>query len=391
MRNSNIPALDIDLYDPASLNEPYECYRVMRDTASIVYLPKYGFYAMSRFADVQAALKDWQRFSSSAGVALSDAANAPIATSVLGAEGADHTKRKEMLSRPISGKNLTALRERITAEADKLIEGLVARGRFDGVRDLARHLPVTIVYELLGLPELSPDELLEGSEGSFNSLGPENSPLTVSGTAMALKMKAYAESCSRDRLKPGGWAANLFEMADQGIIDENRARGMMFDYLGPSLDTTILATGNAVKLFADNPDQWQALREKPSAIPGAINEIVRIESPIQIFSRLVREETEWGDQTIPAGSRVLMLYGSANRDERRWTDPERFDIFRENKDHVGFGYGVHSCLGANLARLEITALLSAMLPQIETLKVARSERMISNSLRGWRSLDVAIN
>lgn len=170
-----------------------------------------------------------------------------------------------------------------------------------------------------------------------------------------------------------------------------QAGALIFDYLGPSLDTTITATGNAVKFFADHPDQWQALRERPSAIPDAINEVLRLESPVQAFARLVTEDIAWGEQSLPKGARLLLLYGSANRDERRWDDPERFDIARDARDQPGFGHGPHQCAGANLARLEMTALLSAMIDRVERIELTEARPLLNNFLRGYEKLQVTLH
>jgi cytochrome P450 len=170
-----------------------------------------------------------------------------------------------------------------------------------------------------------------------------------------------------------------------------QASALIFDYLGPSLDTTITATTNAVKLFGEHPDQWRVLREKPYMVPNAINEVIRLESPVQGFSRRLTRDTAWGSQFLPQGARVLLLYGSANRDERRWEQPRRFEITRANNDHIGFGHGVHACAGANLARLEMAALLTAMVSRIEEIRIDSCEVLINNFLRGFRQLLVTVH
>lgn len=390
MPGYNVPDVDLDLYADEALLDPYENYALLRDTAPIVRLPKYDVYVMSRFADVQAALKNWQLFSSASGVGLNEYGNGVLSRSTLGSDDPIHAERRAILARPLSPARVNALRARIAEEAEKLVEGLVRRGSFDAATDLARHLPATIVYDLLGVPDVSVDDLLEWTKGGFNSLGPGDNPRTTAGLELSHNMMAYAASCTPDRVKPGGWADYLFAEARNGVIDIEQAAALIFDYLGPSLDTTITATTNAVKLFGDHPEQWQALRARPAGIPNAINEIVRLESPIQAFTRLVTEDVTWGDQRLPRGARVLMLFGSANRDERRWDEPERFDISRSNADQLGFGHGIHMCAGANLARMEIAVLLSAMLPRIESIEIDEAKLLLNNFLRGYERLDVTV-
>lgn len=390
MPDYNIPDVDLDIYAEDALLNPYENYAMLRDTAPIVRLPKYDVYVMSRFADVQAALKNWKLFSSASGVGLNEQGNAVLSRSTLGSDDPIHAERRAVLARPLTPARVNAVRARISEEAEKLVAGLVRRGSFDAATDLSRHLPATVVYDLLGVPEVSVDDLLEWTKGGFNSLGPTDNPRTTAGLTLSYNMMGYAAGCTPDRVNPGGWADYLFKEAEKGVIDVEQAGALIFDYLGPSLDTTITATTNAVKLFGDHPEQWQALRARPSAIPNAINEVLRLESPVQAFARLVTEDASWGDQKLPRGARVLMLFGSANRDERRWDEPERFDITRSNADQLGFGHGIHSCAGANLARMEITALLSAMLPRIESIEINEAELLLNNFLRGYEKLHVTV-
>src|SRR5262249_43167748 len=144
---------------------------------------------------------------------------------------------------------------------------------------------------------------------------------------------------------------------------------MMNDYMGPSLDTTIFATSNALWLFANNPDQWDILCQNPSMIPNAVNEVIRIESPIQNFSRVLTRDHEVDGTVMPAGARVIVSYGSANRDPRKWDDPDRFDVNRRAMDHLGFGFGIHQCIGNNLARMEISALLKALTKRVKRFEL----------------------
>jgi cytochrome P450 len=192
------------------------------------------------------------------------------------------------------------------------------------------------------------------------------------------------------RLKPGGWAARLWDAADRGEIPRDRCPVMLNDYWGPSLDTTIFATSSAIWLFAEHPDQWDLVREDPSLIPHAVNEVLRLESPISQFSRVATRDHEFDGVTVPAGSRVLMMYGSANRDERKWENPERFDVLRRPSDHLAFGRGEHQCVGQPLARMEVRALLGALAARVERFEVRHMERAVNNMLRGICKLEVTV-
>ena len=166
---------------------------------------------------------------------------------------------------------------------------------------------------------------------------------------------------------------------------------LFIDYLAPSLDTTISALGNAVWLFATHPDQWQILQEEPDRIKAAFNEVLRIESPITCFTRVAKVFASVGGFELPAGSRVLVSFAAANRDERRWEEPDRFDITRESAGHLAFGYGEHACVGMGLARLEGAAVLASLVERVGTIELNGSPvRKRNNLIRSFRSLPVKV-
>jgi cytochrome P450 len=192
-------------------------------------------------------------------------------------------------------------------------------------------------------------------------------------------------------LPEGCFGARIQRAAERGEIERARCPSLFVDYLGPSLDTTISGIGNAVWLFATHPDQWELLRAEPQRIKAAFNEALRLESPISGFTRVARVDAVVGDVTIPAGSRVLVSFASANRDERRWDDPERFDITRESAGQLAFGHGEHACVGMGLARLEGAAVLRALVERVEHIELAgEPERKLNNLIRSFRSLPVAV-
>jgi cytochrome P450 len=387
----NIPDVDIDIYAAEALADPYENYRIFRDTAPIVRLPKYDLYLMARFADLQAALKDSQLFSSASGVAMNDLMNSVIVGSSLVTDDPLHAQLRAIVSRPLAPGRVKELREHIFDLAEKLVDRLVTQRDFDAATELAQYLPVSVVSDLVGLPEEGRERMLDWAAATFNSLGPRGLKLTESALPILGEMVDYARGCTADRVKPGSWVAQLYDACDAGEIRFEQVGQLMGDYLGPSLDTTILATSNAISLFAKHPDQWDKLRANPSRIPNAINEVLRIESPIQGFSRLLTDDFELEGQRLHKGARVLMMYASGNRDERRWDSPEQFDIDRRVAEQMAFGHGVHLCMGASLARLEITALLTALIRRVERFEVHEASLVSNNILRGFQTLKVTVH
>jgi cytochrome P450 len=303
----------------------------------------------------------------------------------------EHDVLRKVIQKPLLPNELRALTERITTEAETLVERLVAKGRFDAATELAPHLPVSIVSDLVGLPEAGRERMLEWAAANFDCFGPLNDR-TVAAFEIVKEMVHYAYTeAVPGKLRPGGWAAQIYDAADRGEIDHAQAPAMMNDYMGPSLDTTIFATSSAIWLLAQHPEQWAALRENPALIPSAVNEVLRIESPIQNFGRNVTRDTEIDGVTLPAGSRVIVSYGSANRDERKWDEPEHFDIRRKAVDHMAFGHGVHVCVGQHLARIEIQALLKALVKRVERFEIVAAERGLNNVLRGLKRLEIAVH
>lgn len=379
------PELDADLFDDAAVADPYPLYRAIRDLGPAVWLPAHGVWAIGRFADVRSALAADDTLLSGRGVGLNEMVNAQPARVTLTTDGDVHRRLRSVLVSPMRPMALRAIEDEVQTLADALVETLVQRPSFDGVIDFAQHLPIAVVSHLVGLPEEGRQRMLDWAAATFNVLGPMNER-ALNGVSAVMEMMQYAAGIRREMLRPGSWAARLFEAVDAGRADIEDVSGMMIDYLAPSLDTTIYGTGSMLWLLGNHPDQWERVRHDPALIPRAVDEAVRLESPVRGFSRLAARDYDVDGFTIPAGDRALVLYGSANRDERRYADPERFDVTRDNDDHLGFGHGVHLCAGAHLARLEMQSLLRAMVPRVRRIEVADAQIAASNMLRGYRTM-----
>lgn len=386
---AGLPESNVDIYSDEILDDPYDCYSNLRETGPVVHLSRYGFYAIPRYADVRAVLGNWQDFTSAKGMAMNDPMNGALMGTVIATDPPEHKRLRSILERPIAPKELAALRARITQLADGLAERLVEKGEFDAVTGLAHFLPLAVVSELVGLPEEGRQRMLTWAAAAFDGMAPLGVPRTQEALGVMGEMMAYsADPGLPGRLRPDGWAARLYSAAETGEIAPDQPPVMLQGYLSPSLDTTIFATTNLVWLFARNPDQWSELRRTPALIPRAINEAIRMESPIQHFSRIATRDVLIDGAPVPAGARVLVMYGSANRDDRHYDAPGRFDIRRDNGDHLGFGHANHMCVGMNLAKLEITALVQALLPRVSRFELLEAKRARNNILRGFEQLRV---
>lgn len=386
-----IPKVDVDLYSEANLADPYPAYKAIRDAGPVCRLGDSDLLAVGRHADLRTVLADWETFSSGSGVALNAPMNAALKGTILGTDPPEHQYLREIVGRPMTPARLAALRERVRDTAEKRVEELVARGSFCAATELAHHLPLSVVSDLVGLPEEGRQRMLDWAGAAFNAMAPLSAGRFEESMPVLGEMLAYiTDPALPQRLVPDSWGAQLWKGVEAGEISREFFQGLIQAYVAPSLDTTIFATSNLIWLFGHHPDQWRKLREKPALISRAINEALRMESPASGFSRLVMRDTQIGGTAVPEGSRVVMLFASGNRDERRYANPDIFDIERDSSDHLAFGHSLHRCVGMNLALLEISALLSALLPRVETFNII-SERPAGNAvLRGFAELNVTV-
>ena len=388
---SAAPWSDYDPYTEESLLDPWLGYKRLRDAGPAVWLPRYQMFALTRYDAVRRALLDWECFVSRNGVMMNDQMNRVLRGNTLCSDGADHDALRDVLVRPLKPGALRSLREEITAEAEGVVEKLVARGTFDAATELAQHLPMTVVSNLVGLPDQRRERMLVWAREMFNCFGPMNHRAIASFPVLREMMDYATNEAVPGKLKPGSWADGIYDAVARGEVSRQACPAMMVDYLGPSLDTTISAITTAVWLFAHNPDQWDMVRENPRLIPSAVNEVLRYDPPIQGFSRYVARDVDMDGVLLPAGSRAIMFYGAANRDERKYPDPDRFDVLRRPGDHLGFGAGPHACVGMNLARMEMIALFTALAKRVGRFTILEEEAVLNNVLRGFKLLRVAVN
>lgn len=388
--NTDAPVYDADLFADAALANPYEHYRAMRDLGPVVWLGAHEMFAVARYAEARAVLDDDTTFLSGQGVGLNEVVNSLAVGTTLMSDGEEHRRQREIIGRPLTPSSLAELRHDGQAIATRIVEHLVAQRHFDGVTELAEVLPTTWVPDLLGWPSDGRDRLVDWASATFDGLGPFNDRTAASGEAV-MEMTAYAQQLSGSALPEGCFAERILQASARGEIEAARCPMLFIDYLAPSLDTTISALGNALWLFATNPEQWQLLRAEPQRVKAAFNEALRVETPISCFTRVAATDTTIGDVAIPAGSRVMVNFASANRDERRWDEPERFDIRRESAGQLAFGHGEHACVGMGLARLEGAAVLTALAERVERIELAgEPTRKLNNLIRSFSALPLRV-
>ena len=387
---SNFPSYDADLFSDGALTDPYDHYQAIRDLGPVVHLPAHDLFAVSRFEEVRAVLGDPETYCSGEGVGLNEVVNRTFKGNTLMSDGELHRVQREVIGRPLTPRALADLQPEVQKLANALVDRLIEQRSFDAVTELAQPIPATWVPDLLGWPMEAREHLLDWASASFDSLGPLNARAVATGGKFGEMMSFAQEIAERGGLQEGSLAANVLDAAARGEITKEQCPVLLTAYLVPSLDTTISAIGNAVWLFATHPDQWELLRKDPTRVKNAFNEAIRLESPISCFSRVATETATLGGVEIPGGARVLVMYASANRDERRWDRADEFDITREVSSHLGFGYGVHACAGMGLARMEGNAVLSALAARVGSIELGAPVRKLNNLIRAFASLPVRV-
>ncbi|CPR10706.1 cytochrome P450 [Mycobacterium bohemicum DSM 44277] len=378
-RGHGAPTYGSSVYTTEAIIDPYPHYRRLRELGPVVWLSHHRVYALPRYRECKAVLRDDGAFTSTGGVALNPISNRLSRGTTLASDGAEHERRRRLVAHRMLPRALHAISDRVERLAGEVVDAALRRGEVDGAQ-LAAALPLGVVPDLVGWPADRREHLLHWAGATFDVLGPLNGR-TVHAAPRGLHMLRFARQVVRRRdVIPGSMADELLAAADEGALAAKECPKLMVDYLGPALDTTIGAISNALYLFATHPDQWELLKADPERISNAINEIVRYESPLRAFGRRVAAETEIAGITLPKGSQVLVVYSSANRDESEWESPEAFDIGRDAGRHLGFGQGAHACAGQGLARLETGAFLRALIARVDRLEITGSPKWALNNI-----------
>jgi 4-methoxybenzoate monooxygenase (O-demethylating) len=384
----------LDPFGRGFLEDPLPFHEELREAAPAVWLEKYGIWGLARYEHVYAALSDWQTFCSARGVGLSDFVREKPwrpPSLLLEADPPLHTRTRGAIVKVLSRPALANLQAGFEAAAERLVARLLEIGSFDGITALAQAFPLSVFPDAMGVSREGRENLLPYGEMAFNAFGPRNWLFEESMVRAAPVTTWIMSQCRRESLAPGGLGAAIHALADAGDITHEEAGLLVRSLLTAGLDTTIYSLGAALHCFATHPAQWQRLREQPTLIRSAFDEVVRYASPVQTFFRTTTREVDVAGQQFAEGDKVLLFLGAANRDPRKWEESDRFHIERRTRGHVGFGYGIHMCVGQMLARLEAEVLLAAMARRIATIELTgKPTWRLNNTLRGLASLPVRI-
>ena len=386
------PVVDLDLYSDAALADILPVYAALREAGPVVFLERYGVHAMGRHRDVMAVLKDWRTFSSTGGSGIADIRKPEawrVASVIVEVDPPDHTRVRQALNKVVLPSVIKQWREDFERVAATLVDGMLARGTFDGVHDLSEAFVSKVLPDALGLPDTPErrDNLFLLGEWNFEGQGPRNARFEAVNSRAVQIDGWYQRMMRRESLVPGGFGESIFARADAGEISQQEAAGLLRSFLRGGLDSTTSAISAALHHLAENPDQYAALRADPSLIRNAVEEAMRIESSIPNVGRLTMREAVIDGVLVPADSKIMVILGAANHDPDMWDHPERFDIARKTQGHVALGYGIHMCVGQAIARLEADVLLRALVAKVARLEPAGpAVRKLNNNLRSLGSV-----
>ena len=384
-------------YDPYDVDinaNPYPVYRRLREEAPLYYNEAYDFFAISRWEDVERGLVDKETFSSAKGNILEiikSGMELPPGTFIM-EDPPIHSVHRGLASRVFTPKKMNALEERVREYCTRCLDRVGDTGRFDFIADLGAEMPSRVIGMLLGVPESDQEALRERVDAGLRTEPgkPMDSTDTLFLTAEMFSdyMDWRAENPSDDLMTELLHVEFEDETGTVRRLRRDEVLSYVFIVAGAGNETTTKLIGWAGKVLADHPDQRRHLAEDPALIPAAIEELLRYEPPGPHIARYVTRDTVINGQTLPAGSAALLIVGAANRDERRHADGDRFDIFRANPQHLTFGFGIHFCLGAALARLEGRVALEEIMKRFPewTVDEAGARLAPTSTVRGWDSL-----
>jgi cytochrome P450 len=386
-----------DPYHADQREVPYETWRRLRDEAPVYHNERFGFWALSRFDDVLAASLDTETFSSARGITL-DSIGDPIPFPIMiMMDPPLHDAFRKVVSRAYTPRRIASLEGRIRELCAQYLDPFIGEGGFDFVRDFGMRLPVMVISTLLGFPEEDHDQLREWSDLALHREEGKEGMTHEAQEAQNLTMAYYMGQIEQRRRQPRDDMITALVEADLTTpdgevrkLDDLEVIGMLALISNAGNETVARMLGWAALVLDEYPDARREMADDPSLIPAGVEELLRYEAPSPIQGRYVTRDVEMHGTVLPEGAKLALLTGSAGRDERKYPNPDTYDIHRSLDRHVTFGYGAHFCLGAALARMEGNVALAEVLRRFPTWQVDRSAvaYVATNTVRGPSSVPV---
>lgn len=385
---------DFDPFDENTRRDPYPAYVGLRAAGPVVRLTKYDMWAVPRYAEIKTIFADHVNFSNAGGSGVVNYFKRKPwrpPSIILEVDPPMHTRTRAVLARIMSPGAMRRLADDFKAKAITLVDALIERGSFDAIRDLAEVFPISVFPDALGIDREGREHFLTYGAMVFAGFGPENDYFRELMKQAPTVLPWIEAKCRREALAPGSFGAQVYEAAEAGEITEQEAPLLVRSFLSAGLDTTISAIGMALYNLARHPEQWAILAADPSLARTAFDETLRYDSAAPYVFRTTPHETEIAGVRIGKHEKVLLLLASANRDETRWERPDELDITRRVAGHIGFGTGIHGCVGQMVSRLEAEAVLGALATRVASIEIAgEAVYRHSSGLRALNSLPVRV-
>lgn len=388
------PALDIDPFSEENLRNPYPFFEQLREAGPVAYIKSHGYYAVGRFEEAAVVATDNSRFCVAGGIGLSDVRKpgalrpkSPISE----VDPPEHSAVRGALQKIMSPLVVRQWREEFIREAEIVAAAALAKGEVDGVGDIIEAFVLSAFPRIVGI-DVPTERLIITGELNFNQLGPDNALLQQALKRAEPIMAWYSEQLKRDKMLPGGFGEKIYQAEDRAEFAAGTAEPHVRSFFRAGVDTTIAGIGITLNQLAQNPEQFALLKKDPSKIRNAFEEGIRFEAPAQVLFRTTTGEVEFSGYRLKADTKIAYYPGAANRDPRKWDDPDRFDITRDVLgNHLAFGAGTHVCIGQMIARLEAEAILGAIIKRAKAIEpTGEPSYKLINTLRTLETLPLRI-
>jgi hypothetical protein len=379
---------EYDIFSPETQDDPYPVYEWLLAQGPVYRNEKRDFYAVARFQDVAANLRDWQGFSSSAGVRPDDLLEMQ-GPSIIAMAPPRHRELRQIVQPAFGPQEIARLEPIVEKKANALLADLVYDDEIDIVPAFVKRLPVLVVCELMGLPEADAGMLKDWADETASTSAADGST-SASARGAAKNLRDYFAGQLADRRRhPGDDLISRLATSDAGPGPQGEAVGMCNLVFEAGNSTTSSLIGNSLVALAEHPGERAWALEHPEAWPGAIEELLRYDAPVQNLSRVVTGPVSVEGMTIPAGATVVLVLGAADRDPREWDAPNALRLRREPRRNLAFGAGIHHCIGAPLARLEGRIGLQLLLARMPDYEIVMAERAHDINLHMYKSVVLA--
>jgi hypothetical protein len=367
---SQAHVLDEDIFNHQSVRNARSVDDRLRELGPVVRLARENVTMLARYEHVSKGLADWKTFSSTSRPWHDPTSVRPEL--LLTDDPPKHTGVRAVVANALSPRALSKMSDAFKADAEALVSRLKERSgsTIDAVADITQPFVYKVLPDLLGLPEKGREHLYAFGHMVWATMGPMNELFHEAMQNTDAVIEWANACCNRENLRPDSLGMEMFLAADRGQVTQDEAKLLVGILLSAAADTTVMTMATAIRAFCLFPDQYALLRSEPSLARAAFDESLRWDSPSRMAGRIAMRDVEIEGITIPKGERCGLMFAAANRDPRKWNEPDRFDIRRDHRGHVGWGYGVHSCVGRVLAQLEAEALLGALIGHIESFEAA---------------------